>query len=176
MSTVLADKHGWLDTKSGQPPFEIVVCGPFADLRAAVNSGKADFFMWEHFTTKKYWDNGELKRIGEIATPWNGWHITARGHVADPRITYNLYPALARGVKYFRDEKEEAIKWITSNLEYSREDAEQWYSEVVFPRAFGTENAEGVRAAVDSLKKAGVITSDEFDTKHVLSTNDRRLV
>ena len=63
MSIVLAQNRGWLEP--GKPAFENVVCGPFKPLREAVRSGGADFFMWEHFTTKKFWDNGELKRIGE---------------------------------------------------------------------------------------------------------------
>lgn len=178
MSTVLADQQFWLKPSSKQqpPPFEPVVCGPFADLRTAVNRSKADFFMWEHFTTKKYWDNGSLKRIGDIATPWNGWHVAVRGAEADPRLNYTLYPALARGIKYFRDEKNEAVDWICDNMEYSREDAEAWYKEVIFPNALGSSNEKGIKAAVDSLRKAGIIQSNEFQPSSVMSVSEKRLV
>lgn len=177
MSTVLADTHGWLDSKPGaKPPFEVVVCGPFADLRAAVRDGTADFFMWEHFTTKKFWDSGELKRIGEIATPWNGWHVVCRGASPDPRVAFDLYPALAKGVAMFREDREGTIDWICANMEYSREDAAQWYSEVKYPQAFGRINEVGVDKAVDSLKKAGVITESSFAREDTLAASGRRVV
>jgi hypothetical protein len=58
MSFVLGDQQNWLSS-SGDPPFEIVPIGDFAALRKAVNEeGRADFFMWEHFTSKKFWDEG----------------------------------------------------------------------------------------------------------------------
>ena len=66
MSYVLADSRGWLDTSSSKDPFEVEPIGDFAALRKAVNEDKADFFMWEHFTTRKYWLNGEVKYIGVI--------------------------------------------------------------------------------------------------------------
>jgi hypothetical protein len=75
MAYVLADQHNWLSSTSSdskkEEPFSIVPSGDFAALRRAVRQKPttADFFMWEHFTTKAYWDNGELKRIGEIYTP-----------------------------------------------------------------------------------------------------------
>ena len=29
-----------------------------------------DVFMWETFTTKPFHDSGEVKRVGDITTPW----------------------------------------------------------------------------------------------------------
>lgn len=39
--------------------------------------------MWEHFTSKRYYDNGEIKRVGEIYTPWPSWHIVASNKVLE---------------------------------------------------------------------------------------------
>lgn len=199
MSTVLADQRGWLEGQSKAKwkpkskvdnekeddtatpatpsnPFEPVVCGPLPSLIEAVTTGTADFFMWERYTTKKHWDAGTLKRVGEIATPWNGWHIAVRGAHADPRLNYLLYPALARGIKHFREEKAEVIDWIVAELGYASDDAENWYKEVRYPNAVGRNNENGVEAAVDSLRKAGIIKSADFGVASVLSADEKRLV
>ena len=68
MGFVLADARSWLRTP-GELPFEVIPLQTFANLRNAVNDGSADFFLWEHFTSKRYYDNGSIKRIGEIYTP-----------------------------------------------------------------------------------------------------------
>ena len=56
MGFVLADTHGWLNAQAQSAgdaaPFDIVPLQTFAKLREAVNDGIADFFMWEHFTSK----------------------------------------------------------------------------------------------------------------------------
>lgn len=63
MSFVLADQNGWLKGKDpGEVPFEFVEEQTFERLRKSVNDGTTDAFMWEHFTSKRYWDNGEIKR------------------------------------------------------------------------------------------------------------------
>ena len=66
MACVLAVQRGW-DPKSD---IKFTVVGDFKNLRDAVNSGTADAFMWETFTTKPFWDSGEIRRVGDITTPW----------------------------------------------------------------------------------------------------------
>lgn len=138
MSSVLAQKQGWR-------PFDVVVCGPFKPLRDAVNNGTADFFMWEHFTTKRWFDNGELSKVGELPTPWNAWHIAALGPQTDPRIREILLPALGKGVADFMKHKNAAVDFINANMEYSREDAEEWYEGVQFA---GLEDMKMLNSAV----------------------------
>ncbi len=36
----------------------------------ALKNGVADYFMWEHFTTKPLVDNGTFRRIEDCLTPW----------------------------------------------------------------------------------------------------------
>jgi len=37
---------------------------------AGLTNGNADYFMWEHFTTKPLVDNGTFRRLGDCPTPW----------------------------------------------------------------------------------------------------------
>jgi ABC-type nitrate/sulfonate/bicarbonate transport system substrate-binding protein len=73
MAVVNAERQNW-DTK--QLEFEIVnnVHGAIE----ALSSGKADYFMWEKFTTKPLVDNGTFKRIAECPTPWPCFVIAVR--------------------------------------------------------------------------------------------------
>ena len=153
MGYVLADKHGWLS--DSKQPFEPIVLNTFDKLRAAVNSSEADFFMWEHFTSKKYYDNGEIKRIGEIYTPWSSWKIVAR-NPTDERIQ-PLSDAINKGIRHFNENQEEAVEYISTELDYSAEDARAWLKTVRFPNDVTGVDPEIVQKTVNILQKAGVI-------------------
>ena len=47
----------------------------------ALSNGKADYFMWEHFTTKPYVDAGVFRRIDNCPTPWPCFVIAVRNEV-----------------------------------------------------------------------------------------------
>ena len=157
MGFVLADTQGWL-LSPDKPPFEIKPLQTFAALRAAVNDCSADFFMWEHFTSKRYYDNGVIKRIGEIYTPWPSWHIVASNEVLQEQTQLEeLLTRIDQGVEYFNGHHEEAVRYISTELDYSAEDAREWLGTVRF-----AEDVKGVRRSVVEetakvLKKAGVL-------------------
>lgn len=164
MGYVLADQQSWLSSTSsteGGPFSEAVVLNDFATLRAGVNSGRADFFMWETFTSKKYHDSGEIRRVGEIYTPWSSWKIVASTKLAkdgalDPRIE-DLFAKLDKGVQRFEEDPEGAVKWIASNLDYSEADARAWLDTVKFTKGVEGVKPEVVQSCVDILRKAGVL-------------------
>lgn len=157
MSYVLADQYGWLS--SSKSPFEVVPLGDSAALRNGVNDGnKADFFMWEHFTTKKYYDNGELKRIGEIYTPWPSWMIAARD-ATDKRLE-DMAEKLNKGVLWFNEQRKESVDHITSTMDYSTEDAEAWMKTVKFSDNVRGVDPEVVEDTIKILRKAGVLDGE----------------
>lgn len=177
MSFVLADQQGWLDASSGKPPFSIEVLNTFANLRDGVNNGTADFFMWEHFTSKRYYDNGEIKRIGEIYTPWSSWKIVAVNdllhptnwsstpNASKPALKEELEDALQKinkGVKHFEEHPEEAIEYISTKLDYSEEDAREWLKTVRFAHDVRGVDREVVNKTIGILQKAGVL-GDQVD-------------
>jgi ABC-type nitrate/sulfonate/bicarbonate transport system substrate-binding protein len=153
MGFVLADQHGWL--KAGETPFENVVLDTFKNLRDAVNSGKADFFMWEHFTSKRYYDNKEIRRIGEIYTPWSSWKIVA-SDAKDERLE-QMAKAINKGVEYFLAHQDEAVEYISTELDYSKEDAEEWLKTVKFSKDVRGVDEKVIQKTVDILGKAGVL-------------------
>ncbi|EUC42451.1 hypothetical protein COCMIDRAFT_103470 [Bipolaris oryzae ATCC 44560] len=169
MSFVLADQKGWLNASSDSPPFPVEILNTFKNLRDAVNSGTADFFMWEHFTSKRYYDNGEIKRIGEIYTPWSSWKIVAANHLLTPKSGSKapLAPELEdvlekvnKGVKHFEENAEEAVKFIITKLDYSEEDAREWLKTVKFSQQVKGVDKAVVEKTVGILQKAGVLGKD----------------
>ena len=94
MAYLLAEEYGW-DSESLQ--FVLI-----NDLQGAVTSlqaGEADYFLWEHFTTKPIVDEGIFRRLGDFPTPWPCFVIAANkkfvvqnpklaGHILDAINTY----------------------------------------------------------------------------------------
>lgn len=164
MASVLAQKYGWINDNS--PPFDFVECGPFAPLRDAVGLGQADFFMWEHFTSKRYYYDKSLKKLGDIETPWNAWHIAARGGTADPRVAEHLLPALEKGIEHFKANKEESANFIASTMAYSQEDAQEWYEGVKFAsrQELGKLDQEMIEKTLAILDQAGVLGQSKISS------------
>lgn len=170
MSYVLADRRNWLLPTAGTSAAPESAAAPFSDfvaldtfekLRKAVNDGTADFFMWEHFTSKKYYDSGEIRRVGEIYTPWSSWKIVAstkllKDGAVDERVE-DLFERLNKGIKHFNENQDEAVKYISTELDYSEEDARDWLKTVKFPEATQGVDLEVVNTTVDILKKSGVL-------------------
>jgi ABC-type nitrate/sulfonate/bicarbonate transport system substrate-binding protein len=49
----------------------------------ALTNGEADYFMWEHFTTKPLVDNKTFRRIGDCPTPWPCFVIAVRNKILE---------------------------------------------------------------------------------------------
>ncbi|KAH7264280.1 hypothetical protein B0J15DRAFT_593409 [Fusarium solani] len=161
MGFVLADQQGWLTPGAAEKPFsETVVLNNFENLRNAVNSGEADFFMWEHFTSKKFYDSGEIRRVGEIYTPWSSWKIVASTKLTqgglDARVN-DLFGKLDQGIAHFNANQEEAVAYISSSLGYTEPDAREWLKTVKFPTKTEGVADEVVQNCVSILRKAGVL-------------------
>ncbi|GGX27211.1 substrate-binding domain-containing protein [Aquimarina muelleri] len=76
MAHVNAQNHNW-DTSLLQ--FEVV-----KNLKGAIEAltiGEADYFMWEHFTTKPLVDSGIFKRVADCPTPWPCFVIAVREEI-----------------------------------------------------------------------------------------------
>lgn len=166
MSFVLGLQHG-----ASQPFFsDFPVLSNFANLRKSVNDGSSDAFMWEYFTTKKYYDNKELKQIGEIYTPWPLWVITARRDVDDGELKL-FVSSVSKGIHYFNEHHDEAVKHIASHLDYTEEDARKWLPTCKFNNELGKKNLDWDQVVSKTFKvlhTAGVLTESETVTEQRL--------
>ena len=177
MAFVLARQEGWfVDTSAASESNKslvLVPLGPFADLRNGV-TGKdgeaplADFFMWEHFTTKPYFDGDEtpLKKIGEIYTPWPSWHIAASSSTfpnpeGDEQLA-KVFQTLDEGIKQFNSKPEEGVRMLgTGELgcHYTVEDAREWLKGAEFVKSTRGVDQDIMEKVVKVLQGAGVVDS-----------------
>ena len=133
MSYVLAQNEGW---NTDILKFKIV--HNIEGAVKALESKVADFFMWEHFTTKPLVDSGVFRRIGNCPTPWPCFVIAARNefielesgiirHVLDTINNYTLefkdIPSIDRTLAHRYGQRLEDIKewlsitqWSQSNI------------------------------------------------------------
>lgn len=178
MSFVLAQQQGWKSDSLTTVPL-----GPFGSLRDGVTghseslssqneSPKAEFFMWEHFTTKPFFHptaekpDPPLKKIGEIFTPWPSWMIVSSTALFpspenDQRLQ-QLFQALDYGIKAFEADTAQVVKLLgTGELgcNYIEEDATEWLKDVKFTNGTRGVDRNVIEGVVDVLKVAGVIDS-----------------
>lgn len=160
MSFVLALQKGFQRQFSDYP-----VCNTFANLRQSVNSGDSDAFMWEYFTTKKYYDSKEIKMLGNIYTPWPSW-VVVKHRALDSVQLDKFANAVNRGIKYFGDHPEESIEYIYKNLDYSKEDATEWLKTVEFHDNIATiHDKEAVlKKTLNVLQTAKVLKHTDSST------------
>lgn len=179
MSFVLGLQQGFTE------PFfkDYQVLSNFKNLRDSVNLkflsddelNNSDGFMWEHFTSKKYYDNNDIKKVGEIYTPWPSWVINCNSEVLNnhkPQVLQFL-AGIRKGIEYFWQNQLEATNHIASNLDYSKEDAEEWIKTVKFNESLGQTPLDWESIVTNTakvLQKAGVLTeSDEVITQRLES-------
>ncbi|ODV80274.1 uncharacterized protein CANTADRAFT_21514 [Suhomyces tanzawaensis NRRL Y-17324] len=175
MSFVLAH-----DLKFQKPFAGYPTLSNFKNLRDSVNlkyteepEKNSDAFMWEHFTSKKYYDNNEIKKIGEIYTPWPSWVINSNAQLLEskPEMIKEFVAGLNKGIEYFNNNHEEAIEFISNNLDYSAEDAREWIKTVKFNKNVGKAALDWERVVTKTskvLKLAGVLQdSDELIEKRL---------
>ena len=78
MAIVNAYNQGW-----NLKTLDFVVVETLEGGIEALQNNKADYFMWEHFTTKPYVDQGVFRRIGNCPTPWPCFVIAVRNEVLE---------------------------------------------------------------------------------------------
>ncbi|MAS69040.1 MAG: ABC transporter substrate-binding protein [Zunongwangia sp.] len=76
MAYVNAQNQAWDPSKL---EFEIV--GDINGAVKALKEGRADYFMWEHFTTKPLVDNGTFRRVVDCPTPWPCFVIAVKNEI-----------------------------------------------------------------------------------------------
>ncbi|ODV61152.1 substrate-binding domain-containing protein [Ascoidea rubescens DSM 1968] len=184
MSFVLA-----LQRKFSKPYFDSYpICHNFKNLRDSVNLklpdnnskelGNSDAFMWEYFTTKKYYDLKEIKKIGEIYTPWPSWVIVSSSSLLreSKEDVDKFLSSIQEGISYFVKNQGGSANYIYQNLDYSEEDAKSWLDTVVFSNQVSkidwqkiVENTKKVLQEADVLQEKDEKIIDERLKEFVLS-------
>ncbi len=92
-----------------------------------LSHGKADYFMWEHFTTKPLVDDGTFRRLGDCPTPWPCFMIvgTEKFLSGNPRILHHILEIINM---YTRDFKHipSIDRTLANRYQQRLEDIQEW--------------------------------------------------
>lgn len=122
MSFINAQNQNW-DTKT--LPFEIVnnIDGAVESL----SSGKADYFMWERFTTKPLVDQGTFRRIADCPTPWPCFVIAVRNEfLLNNESTVELILEIINNTTIEFKEIPSINRTLASRYNQKLEDIQEW--------------------------------------------------
>ncbi len=78
MAHVMAEEQQW---NSADLSFEVV--HTLSGAVKALENGDADYFMWEHFTTKPLVQEGVFRRLSDCPTPWPCFVVAANNYLIE---------------------------------------------------------------------------------------------
>lgn len=148
MAYVNAQNEGW-DTSKLQ--FEVI-----NNLDGAVEGltkGTADYFMWEHFTTKPLVDNGTFRRVADCPTPWPCFVIAA----TDSFITENsgTLQHILEVINMYTEEFKtipSIDRTLANRYEQKLDDIQEWLSKTRWSQSqLNTKTLEKVQDTLLSL-------------------------
>jgi ABC-type nitrate/sulfonate/bicarbonate transport system substrate-binding protein len=133
MASYMAMLHN-LDYRNG---LEFVVANNFAGLKAGVQNDDFDVFLWETFTTKPSFDANEVRKLGEVPTPWPAFScVTSTSINSNPdlclAIKSGLFPAIFEATQLFTADKAAAVERIVREHGHKPEDASAWLEKVQY--------------------------------------------
>lgn len=174
MSCVLASQYGW---KQSQLQFSIQ--NNFENLRKSLENNEINAFMWEYFMQKPFYDRGEMRRVGQIITPWPCFLIAAKQDFISNSIQYidKLFIALKKCSEDFRRNSMESIRRISMKYHLKEEDARAWFDKVdISPKNEITKST--IETTIDALKTAQIISEDisQIDPIRFVDTTFAKLV
>lgn len=122
MSFVNAKQQNW---NTSDLQFEIV--NTIDGAVEALQSGKADYFMWERFMTKPLVDNGTFRKIADCPTPWPCFVIAVRNEFLEKNAsTVELILEIINNTTIEFKEIPSIDRTLASRYHQKLEDIQEW--------------------------------------------------
>ncbi len=122
MSYVFAESMGW-DTES----LEFQLVHTLEGAVEALTEGKADYFMWERFTTKPLVDRGIFRRLDDCPTPWPCFVIAVRREFigSEPTTLQHILDVINLYTSEFR-QIPSIDRTLANRYDQNLEDIQEW--------------------------------------------------
>ncbi len=152
MAYVNAENHNWVPSELD---FEVV--GDISGAVKALKEDKAQYFMWEHFTTKPLVDNHTFRRLADCPTPWPCFVIAARNEAIkydcqELKLMLNILNQQTRNFK----EIPNIDQTLADRYEQKPEDIRKWLSMTTWSNEqLSQEELEGIQ---QKLLQLGLIS------------------
>jgi sulfonate transport system substrate-binding protein len=155
MAYVNAKNLGWDPSK-----LEFEVVGTIEGAIEALRTGKAGYFLWEHFTTKPLVDNGTFRRIADCPTPWSCFVIAVREDFLanEPAALQTMLQTLNPVTRRFKDIS--GIDFaLAKKYEQRLEDIRQWLEITTWSQK--QISVMEINKVQEQLLELGLITNKE---------------
>lgn len=156
MVQVLGKEQGWSD----EAKFKI--CGNFTGLRNALQTGEVDAFLWEKFTTKPFQENGEVRIVGGIPTPWGCFSVVVRENEVRLKDIRDVVAVFLENGARLKKNGEDAVSGIMKRYGMTRQDGQEWLEGVRYAEVGQTVDHEELELTRKVLKEAGVIAEFRY--------------
>ena len=128
MSYVLAEREGWDAEKLN---FKIV--NNLSGALEVMTPEKPEMFLWEKYTTKPWVDSQEMKRIGEVPSPWPCFAIivTEKALSEFGDTIYQLRDLVYQEALKLQSSTS-TVEKISKNYELNTSDVKEWLSQTTW--------------------------------------------
>ena len=159
MAIVNAYNNGW---NLKNLTFKVV-----GDLEGGINAltnGEADYFMWEHFTTKPLVDDNTFRRIADCPTPWPCFVIAVRNEILAkyPEKVKTILEIINKKTLNFKEIKN-IDQILSKRYQQKLEDIQKWLSMTEW-ESKNTISEKFIKDIQNKLMNYGVIDS-KFNAK-----------
>ncbi len=95
----------------------------------SLNSGKADYFLWERFMTKPLVDSGFFRKIADCPTPWPCFVIAVRNDILEtnPKLIRKILNIINKKTSEFK-QIQNIDKLLAARYGLKIEDIQEWLS------------------------------------------------
>jgi ABC-type nitrate/sulfonate/bicarbonate transport system substrate-binding protein len=95
----------------------------------AIQNNEADYFLWEHFTTKPIVDKNVFRRVGNCPTPWPCFVIAVRNEILEkhPEEIAKIVAIINQTTTNFKSIKN-IDKILSTRYHQKLEDIQEWIS------------------------------------------------
>ncbi len=126
----------------------------------SLKNNTADYFLWEHFTTKPYVYDKIVRRIGNIESPWPCFVIAVRNEVLDndKNAIKTIIKVINQQLKIFENslENNELITLFSKRYNLKVNDIKDWLTITQWSRKKSISKKK-IDAIQQKLKQFGVI-------------------
>lgn len=170
MASVLAEREKW-DSQS----IEFQIIDNLDGALSAYEYHPDGLFLWEKFTTKPFVDQGHLKRLGEIPSPWPCFTMTASQKAIDEHgdILFQLRDLVYEESKRLKSSKDTSST-ISSFYQLNEEDIKDWMTQTTWATAPEISVGE-FESAMKIMRSLGIIEG-KVELEKCLTVHSLRLI
>lgn len=155
MSYVLAKRENW---EKGSLSFSII--GNLTGALEAMVPEKPEMFLWEKYTTKPWVDSHELKRIGEVSSPWPCFVIVASDKALEAfgDVILQLRDLVYKESAHLQQSKS-TVSEIADQYKLNPEDVKQWLTQTEWATKAEVSKQELLKA-IQNMVDLGILKKE----------------